>query len=327
MKAISPYFYPTTITLVDDDPDMVLNLVRCLNLKSLPCKTFHDPRRALTFLNQDTYRVGFSNRLAISEEEGEGDSLTFAPRTLVSELTVLERFRQVSVLVVDYEMPGMRGLELCAQLHNPHIKKILLTGIVDENMAIEAFNTGIIHQYIRKHDPDFLTKLKKGIAKVQQDYFAELFHIPLEALKQRPESTALVDPVFIDFFQSLVRRYQIQEYYLMESTGSFLMIGADQKRYSLITLNDAHIESYLASESGEKMTPEELRALEARERIPCYYNPFKAPYLEPESITDFLQTPTILRGQHRTYYTAFGEGFIQVDEAAVFWKEECYLSG
>lgn len=316
-----PYFYPTTVVLVDDDFYIIEVIAHGLDLEDKPHRAFYDSRQALTFINQDTYREKFVDRLAFTEEDRDSDSLTFNPRTLVEELFSPQRFRQVSVVVVDYEMPGMRGLELCERLQNPHLKKILLTGVADENVAIEAFNTGLIHQYIRKHDPHFLPKLKEAIRKAQQDYFRDLFYIPLQTLKKRPESTALIDPVFISYFEGLLKKHRIQEFYLMEGTGSFLMVGPDRLPYSLITLEDRHIEAYLESQGAEALSPEHLHSLTLKERIPCYYNPFKPPYLEPERLEDFLHPPMRLQGKDKTYYCVFGKGFIQIENDAVFWEE------
>lgn len=319
MKVVLPYFYPTMTVFVDDNPRTLRHLVKALKLENLPLETFSFPQEALTFLNQDTFRKEFVDELSRSEEDMEGDSLTFTPRNLIQGLTCPKRYQQVSVLVVDYEMPGMRGLELCARLKNPALKKILLTGVADETVAIEAFNTGLIHQYIRKHDPDFLTKLKEAISKAQQDYFRELFHIPLEALRQRPESTALIDPAFITFFNELVKKHKIQEYYLMEGTGSFVMVGPDKKVFSLLTLEERHIEAFLDSQSADRLSPQHHQALQKREQLPFYYNPYQAPYFEPDDIGPFLRSPTVLQGKGGPIYTAFDQGLIPLDPHAVFW--------
>jgi CheY-like chemotaxis protein len=64
------------------------------------------------------------------------------------------RYEEISTVIVDYDMPSMKGLEFCEKLQNPYIRKILYTGVAGEGLAIEAFNKGLIDGYIRKGDPN-----------------------------------------------------------------------------------------------------------------------------------------------------------------------------
>ncbi len=312
MTPVSPYFHPTTTVLIDDNLKTLRQLVQSLGLRGTPYSIFNNPHEGLDFINKDQYRETFVDKLSTSDESMEGDSLSFNPRHLVPELKSADRFGQISVLVVDYEMPGIKGLDLCEKIENPFIKKILLTGVADENIAVEAFNKGMIDRYVRKHDPEFPMLLQQIVPQVRHKYFQELFHFPLQTLRKRPESTALVDPVFITEFNRLVTKHHIQEYYLVEGTGSFLMIGADKKLYSLITLDEGLIDAYLNSKSRDTLTPEKIKSLEKRELMPCYYNPFRAPYLETDNLKNFLRKPTVLKGHQKTFYCVFGQGYIDI---------------
>lgn len=319
MTPISPYFHPTTVVLVDDDSHMLRSLILGLDLDTLPHKAFHDSQEGLDFINQDRYREKFVNLLTTAEEDAIGDSIYFDPRSLLSELKSPDRFHQISVLIVDYEMPGMKGLELCKKIQNPFIKKILLTGVADENIAVEAFNQGVIDRYIRKHDPEFLTLLQKAISEAQQQYFQELFQIPLQALILRSESTALIEPTFVEDFYQRVASYNIQEYYLVDGTGTFLMIGQDGKSHSLVTVDDGLVDVFLDSESMDLLSQEEEKSLKERSLVSFFYNPFRAPFYESESPKDFLRSPLLLESQKKRYYMAFEEGLIQIENNITSW--------
>lgn len=321
MTPISPYFHPTTVVLVDDDSHMLRSLILGLDLDMLPHRAFHDSQEGLDFINQDRYREKFVNRLTMSEEDAVVDSIYFDPRSVLSELKSPDRFHQISVLIVDYEMPGMKGLELCEKIQNPFIKKILLTGVADENIAVEAFNQGVINRYIRKHDPEFLTLLQEAILKAQQQYFQDLFQIPLQALSLRSESTALVEPTFVKDFYERVASHNIQEYYLVEGTGTFIMVGSDGKKYSLVTIDDGLVEVFLDSESMEKLSQEDEKALKERRLVSFFYNPFKAPFYESDSPKNFLRSPLLLEGQKKNYYMAFEEGLIQIGNNLISWNK------
>ena len=85
-------------------------------------------------------------------------------RGLHEEIYNKDRFNDVSVIIVDYYMDEMNGIEVCETLSKHPAKKILLTGGADkENIAIDAFNKGIIHRFINKTDPDFPSQIRQAI--------------------------------------------------------------------------------------------------------------------------------------------------------------------
>jgi 1,4-dihydroxy-2-naphthoyl-CoA synthase len=47
-------------------------------------------------------------------------------------------------------IPGMDGFRFCFARKDKNIQKILLTGAADEEIAIDAFNTGCINRFLRK---------------------------------------------------------------------------------------------------------------------------------------------------------------------------------
>ena len=55
-----------------------------------------------------------------------------------------KRFAMKTVVVVDYSMPNMNGLEVCKALEDLPLKFIMLTGKAEPETAIEAFNDGLI---------------------------------------------------------------------------------------------------------------------------------------------------------------------------------------
>jgi DNA-binding NtrC family response regulator len=58
----------------------------------------------------------------------------------------------VDVVVSDFLMPGMNGIELLARIRerHPHSPRILLTGYADKESAIKAINDIGLFQYIEK---------------------------------------------------------------------------------------------------------------------------------------------------------------------------------
>jgi CheY-like chemotaxis protein len=58
-----------------------------------------------------------------------------------------------SVLVSDHVMPEESGVELCLRHRYHGLRRILLTGVADSDLAVKAFNRGAIEQFIPKQTP------------------------------------------------------------------------------------------------------------------------------------------------------------------------------
>ena len=90
--------------------------------------------------------------------------------TCVSGAEALERLSSgpVDVVVSDFLMPGMNGLELLAEVgrQDPEIPRLMLTGYADKENAIKAINEVGLFQYLEKplDNAQFLLALKNALA-------------------------------------------------------------------------------------------------------------------------------------------------------------------
>jgi CheY-like chemotaxis protein len=75
-----------------------------------------------------------------------------------------ERYDLVELAIFDYAMPGLNGLDALARLTNWDGRRALLTGQADESIAVTAFNSGAIHQFISKQSTGLRASL---IAQLQ----------------------------------------------------------------------------------------------------------------------------------------------------------------
>ena len=73
------------------------------------------------------------------------------------------RFALTQVCVVDYSMPAMSGLRVLGELTQWQGSRILLTGRADEQLAVSAFNRGLIDQFIPKQLPHIRLRLTEAI--------------------------------------------------------------------------------------------------------------------------------------------------------------------
>lgn len=74
------------------------------------------------------------------------------------------RFSLTQVCVVDYSMPAMSGLRVLGELSSWSGARLLLTGRADEQLAVSAFNRGLIEQFIPKQAPEIRLQLTNAIS-------------------------------------------------------------------------------------------------------------------------------------------------------------------
>ena len=225
------YYYPTTVLLLDDSEDFLTNFSLQLQNK-LAVKLYSRPQSALAYLkNLDdsshvSYRV-FSN----AQDNGGANPVTnhtvnLNLSSIKDEIYNPKRFAEVAVVIIDYDMHSLNGLEFCRKLGNTPIKRILLTGKADEKIAVQAFNEGLIDHFIQKSNRDVIALVEENIERLQRQYFEDTSN-DIRFMLSKQAAPFVNDPIFIEFFQDICKKNDIVEYYLAEITGSFLLLDAN----------------------------------------------------------------------------------------------------
>lgn len=267
-QGIPTCYFPTTAVFVDDSKDFLMNLSLQFD-DNLAYRLFESPQEALLALAKEK---GYQKRLNARcfSEYTEAIVSPITNRTINLNLEAIHqevynpvRFREVSVLFVDYSMPGMNGLELCKALADSPVQKVLLTGQADEKIAVQAFNEGLINQFILKSDPNVITTMNNTIRDLQQRYFQEISEMTVQALSV-DSPTFLKDPMCIDFFRKFCQTHGIVEYYLTESTGSFLLLDIAGKPSVLIIKSEEDMAMLTELASDHHVSAEILSQLENR---------------------------------------------------------------
>jgi CheY-like chemotaxis protein len=81
---------------------------------------------------------------------------------------VRRRYGLTQVCVVDYSMPAMNGLQVLGELVDWPGMRVLLTGQADEQVAVQAFNRGLIEQFIPKQATDVSKRLIDALLRLQR---------------------------------------------------------------------------------------------------------------------------------------------------------------
>jgi CheY-like chemotaxis protein len=115
------------------------------------------------------------------------------------------RFELTRVCVVDYSMPAMSGLRVLSELTDWSGSRILLTGRADEQLAVSAFNRGLIEQFIPKQSPEIRLRLTDAIQSLR--YLPDARHQQTwRATLSREQHALLSDPAISQALENLTLR-------------------------------------------------------------------------------------------------------------------------
>jgi len=258
---LPPYFHPTTICLVDDNEAFL----RSLSLEmpeDLAFRGFTDPQDALELVNRPVKLAPLVDRCFTLERRPETDPVIHLDLGIIEqEINHRERFERVSVVLVDYAMPSINGLQFCAAVTDPYVRKAMLTGVADEKLAVEAFNAGLIHRFIPKHTATAVDKLLAFIRELQMAYFNQ-YTARLQIALALDPPRFLVDPAIAARVQRLMAEEDLVEYYLVTDPGGFLMLRANGTVVRLVILNAAEQQAQVALARQHGAPPKVRQGLE-----------------------------------------------------------------
>lgn len=271
---IHPLYFPTTTVFVDDNRPFLENL----SLQLAPNAVFslyESATKALEAITSQNQGISFArnvfSRYPYVEE--------FSSNTCVIDIDIdrihhevynRDRFSQKSVVVVDYVMPEMSGLEFCRQVEKVGIKKILLTGKADEKLAIRAFNDGLIDRFITKSDNAALPTLNRMISELQNEYFMEIGS-PLINMLAAGIYGFLRDTEFAKVFERIKIERGIVEHYLCCNPEGILMVDKAGVVSLLVICIEDDMQAHYEISLDQGAPQELLDALSTRKFIPYFW--------------------------------------------------------
>ena len=247
-KRISCCYFPSMAILIDDNQHFLDSIIFKLDDK-LAYQSYDKPYQALEFL-KEKYQSCLKVDKWISANASHQDykSTNLHPvninvGNIYQELYNLRRFNEISLVMVDYSMPSINGVDFCRQISDLPVKKVLVTGEADHDIAIRAFNDGIIDQFIRKDAYDFTQRINQIIFGLQKNYFQDFSETIAEILSLE-QNYPFADPIFAEFFDQLCKEREIMEYYLFEKIGSFLLLDINAKPSWLIVKDEMQLKTF-----------------------------------------------------------------------------------
>jgi CheY-like chemotaxis protein len=267
------YQHPTVTYLIDDSPVFLQSLAFQLD-RRITSRSFYDTREALaSLLRQHRLNAGVAPlRVNYDEQVMSLERCTIAVDIdhLYRQAHNPHRFDTPSVLVVDYAMPQMSGVQFCQAVRHLPCKKILFTGEGDEKVAVDAFNRGLIDRYVKKGDDDALERLEQEILQLQRQYFAARADTTRQLLVMHNFSF-LTDPAVAVLAGELTARYGFVEHYLFPNPGGILFLDRDGHATLMVIETEASLISHFEVARDNGAPADLLGALVQARVVPFFY--------------------------------------------------------
>jgi CheY-like chemotaxis protein len=267
---IYPYFHPTTTVFIDDDEVFLSALIGALGVQNHI--VFTQTNKALVAINTPPENVFLNCRKLASSMDFSVPlgSMVWDLSKIIDQCLNPKRTDEISVAVVDYEMPEMSGIDFCRRIQNNRVKKIILTGHLSQQKGSDALSVNKINSYVQKSNKHFMMQLEHYIAFNQAQYFADIKQKFIDAKVGLPEF--MNDSEFSEYFTRLYERYDITEYYLTQEPDGLLMIGANGRDYyHLLVYTEAQLKSQWEVASEQGADANFLNKLSKQEVVPDFY--------------------------------------------------------
>lgn len=266
-------YHPANIVLLDDDRKFLNDMCFYIDDK-IPYVLETDQNKLLNYLQSHTYQsealTALVSRPTFSNVE---DKLDFSEAFIVDfshlrNIDSANRFKKVIVVFVDQQMPGMTGLEFCKKVRAEGlaVKLILLTGQAGADAAVKAFNENLIDGYLPKSDFQLKEKINAYANNFSWQQFIELSNTLAGFLSHIMKP--LYDEQFTEVFTKTCQSNNINEFYLLDSTCSFLMLDEKGHAKQFLVRNEEDYEDCYTMAKDSEAPYDVLQALRGRQQFP-----------------------------------------------------------
>lgn len=231
-------YLPTQVVMVDDNISFLEN-IRLIIHDYKNVILFSNPIAAISsLLAYDSLFDGSDFMLNLDGDEIDEDNAFLVNYGRFPEL--INSTHEISVLIVDYSMPEMNGIDFLNQIKSLKAKKILLTGEADNQIAVNAFNQGLIDRFIVKGGDKVNETLCDYVTELKQQYFVDTQLNQLVLIN----SQVKVSPEYTKLANEWLKKYSIERFYQINHHGSLMGLDGNNKYHCFYLMSDACINEY-----------------------------------------------------------------------------------
>lgn len=303
-------YFPSTVIFVGIHKDYTESIASRLESHAL-VKCYALPRNALAAIHTNYQSQSGHNSEIPEHHYQHHDNALPANFTLNLNLAAIHcevynptRFNEISVIVVDQTMDNMTGIEFCKKMDNSPIKRILLLNRTHEQEANKAKKDGIIDDYIIKQDFKAVDNLFALISKLKNQYFQSMSELILKMLTVSSPA-CLLDPVFVEYFNKVIKDNHVVEYYLTDSSGSFLLFDAAGNFSYLLVRTQQDINKYYEHARSHHASEQLLSDLNNGTKIPFFWWQDSLPDVDEGDWSTYLYPAEKITNNNTTYFCAY----------------------
>lgn len=320
-------YHPTNVILLDDDPTF-LNDISLLLPNDIPYVLNDDPHKIISYLKMHTYESDALSALVTeqiydridSNDSREAFAIDFS--RLQETLNLPIRFKKSTVGMIDRFMKKMDGIDFCEAIQEDEllIKCILFTGKTSTDEAVALFNQKIIDGFLVKEGDDILAeKISTTINEHAWQQFVDLGNTLGGSLSHLLKP--LIDEQFITIFDRIRRHYEIVEFYLLDSSCSFLLIDAKGYARQLFVRNDQDFKDCYDIAKDTQAPYDTLQTLRSYQMFPYTKNTMGYARLQGDAWDEVMVAMEEIPGRE-LYFTVIDRPDIEVYPFEKYLHEE-----
>lgn len=213
-----PLIHRTGSILFLDDAIDYLELVGMVLPTAWHIELYSRPSTFLARMGEEPARWENDVGLHLGMLERHRQGLPMIPLVLDYWASHPERHALARVCVVDYAMPGMDGLTVLGSLEDWPGARVMLTGQAEDQVAIRAFNEGLIDQFVPKQRQQVAQVLVHTVSRLLQQPHARLDAAWRTAL--RPAHLGLLRATSVDTqLETFARQHWVEHAAIDEPFG------------------------------------------------------------------------------------------------------------
>ncbi len=262
------FYHPIKVLFLDDNRNFLdsLELELSSNLDMLTCTDYKEAMKVIDKSSEDINKVTIKILDHIDVDTTTDHLIDIEISNIHKTIYDKSRFNYIAIVVIDYKMPTINGIEFCRLIRNKRIMKVILTARADRAIAIKAFNDGIIDKFLLKHNENLHKELLQAIVDLQYRYFANLSQTIIAGLGVKLESL-LRSNIYLNLFNRTKERANAVEYYLIDRSGSFLFLDKNARPTWLIIRNKIDLDQQMKLVEGLDAPDSILSPLKKREKL------------------------------------------------------------
>jgi hypothetical protein len=263
------FYSPLKIAAVDDNEDF-LDLIKNYLYKS-NLSTYLFPKDAFSKIDPIEVKI---NDFIVESAAGIYDLNFIKIKHFFDKCK-----KHHGILIADYKIPLINGIELLSKYLDTALIRVLLTGVYTIEEAVNALNNGVINYFLPKDDINCLCDV---IKELEFKFFKKLTSDILKTIA-KDDLRFINDEAYMQILNNVFNKYSVKGYCILNSYGAYLL-ETDAGNF---VLNIYHKDNF--PEISEWLPSEEKNVVLQGELIPSYFTDVNYNYkvCKPEIIGDY----------------------------------------